>query len=175
VVAILAACGGRPKPLPPSVDVRAEIEQAEKAERARRHDLAKIHYERAVAGAKDPASISYARREYALTLISWGEFPQATQHLEVALGAKPDDAASWHDLGMLRHKQGNDDGAIQALEKARDLAPRDVRPLKTLAALRWKTGDKAGATAAYRRMLELDLPDRVREKVEWALRELAKP
>jgi hypothetical protein len=81
IIAVLAACGGRAKPRPPSVDVRAEIQLAERAEKARRHDLAKIHYERAVAGAKDPASIWYARREYAETLASWGEFPQAMAHL----------------------------------------------------------------------------------------------
>ncbi|MBA2545194.1 MAG: tetratricopeptide repeat protein, partial [Deltaproteobacteria bacterium] len=120
-------------------------------------------------------SISYARSKYALTLISWGEFPQATHHLEVALGARPDDAASWHDLGLLRHKQNDNTGAIQALEKARDLAPDDVRPRKVLAVLRWKIGDKRGAAAEYRRLLELDLPDKLREGVEWALRELAKP
>lgn len=175
LTAALAACGGKAKPAPPSVDVRQEVEMAEKAEKARRHDLAKIHFERAVAGAKDPSSIAYARREYAETLITWGEYPLAIQHLEVALGARPDDAAGWHDLGMLRHNQGNHAGAIQALEKSRDLAPRDARPLKSLAALRWKLGDKSGAAAEYRRMLALDLPDRVREKVEWALRELAKP
>jgi Flp pilus assembly protein TadD len=76
---------------------------------------------------------------------------------------------------MLKHKQGDNAGAIKALETARDQAPKDPRPLKTLAVLRWKLGDKAGAAAEYRRMLELDLPDRLRTQVEWAIRELAKP
>jgi tetratricopeptide (TPR) repeat protein len=175
VLVLLVACGARAKPPPPSIDVRREVQQAEAAEKARRHDLAKIHFERAVAGAKDASSIAYACREYAETLISWGEYPAAIAQLEVALGARPDDAAGWHDLGMLRHNQGNHAGAIQALEKSRDLAPRDVRPRKALAALRWKLGDKPGAAAEYRGMLELDLPDGVRAKVEWALSLLAKP
>ena len=39
----------------------------------------------------------------------------------------------------------------------------------------WKRGDKASATREYRAMLALDLPERLRAKVEWALTELAKP
>lgn len=176
VVLVVAACGGaRTKVAAPSVDVRAEIEQAEQAEKARRHDLAKIHYEKAVAGAKDRASIGYANREYAETLITWGEYPLAIHHLEAALVAHPSDPKSWHDLGLLKHKQGDNAGAIAALETSRDQAPKDPRPRKTLAVLRWKLGDKPGAAAEYRRMLELDLPERLRVQVEWALRELAKP
>lgn len=175
LLALLVACGGAQKPQPPSVDVRAEIAQAEQAERGRRHDLAKIHYEKAVAGAKDPASIGYANREYAETLVTWGEFPLAIQHYETALGVHPKDPRSWHDLGMLRHKQGDNAGAIKALETSRDQAPKDPRPLKTLAVLRWKLGDRAGALAEYKRMLELDLPDRLRGQVEWAIKELQSP
>jgi Flp pilus assembly protein TadD len=172
----LAACGAAPpKPAAPSIDVRSEIEQAEQAEKARRHDLAKIHYEKAIAGAKDPSSIGYAHREYAETLVTWGEFPLAIQHYEIALGVHPKDPRSWHDLGMLKHKQGDNAGAIKALETSRDQAPKDQRPRKTLAVLRWKLGDKAGATAEYRRLLELDLPERLRRQVEWAIKELAKP
>ena len=173
VVAIFFACGSRPKP--PSVDVRAEVEQAEQAEKARRHDLAKIHFERAVAGAKDPTSIAFARREYAETLITWGEYPAAIQHLEIALGARGEDPVAWRYLGFLKHNRGDSPGAILAFEKSRDLSPKDFVIRRDLAVLRWKTGDRAGAAEEYRRMLDLELPARLREKVEWALRELAKP
>jgi len=76
---------------------------------------------------------------------------------------------------LLRHKLGDTAGAIVALEHARSLAPRDFRPRVALAALRWKTGDRPGAVTEYRGLLELDLPERLRGKVQWALGELAKP
>lgn len=176
LLALLVACGGaRAKPTPPSIDVRAEIAQAEQAEKGRRHDLAKIHYEKAIAGAKDPASIGYAHREYAETLATWGEYPLAIQHLETALAARPVDPHAWHDLGVLKHNQGDHATAIKAFETSRTQAPKDPRPRVALAALRWKLGDKAGAATEYRNLLELDLPDRLRAKVEWAIRELTKP
>jgi hypothetical protein len=54
------------------------------------------------------------------------------------------------------------------------LAPEDERPRKTLAVIRWKRGDLEGARAEYRAMLELQLPDKLRSKVEWAIAELSK-
>jgi tetratricopeptide (TPR) repeat protein len=170
----LAGCGGRaPAPAGPSAQVRAEIEQAEAAERARRHDVAREHYRRAVAAARDAESIAFARREFAETLVSWGEYPEAIVQLEVSLAARPD-AGAWHDLGLLRNNRGDVPGALAALEQARALAPRDVRPRVALAALRWKSGDPSGAAAEYRALLELDLPQRLRARVQWALGELAK-
>lgn len=168
----LAACGAAPRG--PSAAVRAEIAAAETAERARQHHEARAHYERAVASARDPESIAFARREFAETLITWGEYPEAISQLERALAARPD-AAAWHDLGLLRNNRGDVGGAVTALAQARALAPRDARPRIALAALLWKRGDRAAAAAEYRALLELDLPTRVRAKVEWALGELAKP
>jgi Flp pilus assembly protein TadD len=173
-LALLAACA-RPAPRMPSAAVRAQIDQAETAERARQHDVARAHYQRAVAEAADAPSISFARREYAETLITWGEIPEAIAQLEVAVSAAPKDAAAWHDLGILRHNQGDDVRALEALEHAREASPRDPRPRIALAALRWSRGDRAGATTEYKALLELDLPDRLRDKVKWALGELAKP
>ncbi|MDQ3370718.1 MAG: tetratricopeptide repeat protein [Myxococcota bacterium] len=173
---VLAGCGGRtPAARSPAPTVRSEIEQAEVAERARRHDVARVHYERAIVSARDPASIAFARRAYAETLASWGEVAAAIMHLDVAVAAVPRDPGAWHDLGILRHKQGDLGGAITALEHARTLAPADYRPRVALAALRWKQGDRAGAAAEYHGLLELELPDRLRAKVRWALDELAKP
>lgn len=173
--AALAACGARRPATPrPTTTVRAEIEQAEAAERARQHDVARRHYERAIARARDPQSIAFARREFAETLASWGEVTAAIAHLEVAVSAVATDAAAWHDLGVLRHNQGDVPGAIAALEHARTLAPRDPRPRVALAALRWKAGDHRGAATEYRGLLELDLPQRLRDKVQWALDQLAK-
>lgn len=170
---VVAACAATPKaPARPADGVRAEIEQAEQAERARRHDVARDHYQRAVAAARDAESIAFARYEFAETLMSWGEVPEAIAQLEGVVAAKPAHAAAWHDLGILRHHQGDDAGATAALVQARGLAPRDPRPRIALAALRWKRGDVAGAEAEYRALLDLDLPANVRAKVQWALEQL---
>jgi len=153
--------------------VRAELEAAEAAERARQHEVARTHYEQAIAHATDPASSAFARREYAETLISWGEYPEAIAQLEGVVAAAPDDAGAWHDLGVLRHHQGDDARAIEALERARALAPKDFRPRRTLAVLRWKRGDRAGALAEYEAMLDLELPERLRTQVQWAIQQLS--
>jgi Flp pilus assembly protein TadD len=172
----LAACAhAAPAPPGPAAAVRAEVDRADTAEQARRHDLARAHYQRAIALARDADSIGFARHEYAETLVSWGELPEARAQLELAVTAQPGDASAWHDLGLLRHHAGDDPGAIAALARAEQLAPRDVRPRTALAALYWQRGDKASAAREYRGMLALELPDRLRAKVEWALAELAKP
>jgi len=175
VIGALAACAHPAPPRGPAVVVRAEVEQAETAEKARQHDVARQHYQRAIHEARDPDSIAFARHEYAETLVTWGEAPEARAQLEIAVVAKPDDPGAWHDLGMLRHHAGDDPGAIAALGRARALAPDDARPRTALAALYWKRGDKASAAREYRGLLALELPERVRLKVEWALAELAKP
>ena len=175
-LAAAAACAhAAPAAHKPTAAVRAEIEQAETAEKARQHDVARTHYQRAIEAARDPASIAFARHEYAETLVTWGEAPEARAQLERAAVATPTDASVWHDLGLLRHHAGDDPGAIQALLRAEQLVPNDPRPRTALAALYWKRGDKPNATREYRGLLELDLPDRLRAKVEWALAELAKP
>jgi len=172
----LAACAHAAPAAPgPAAAVRAEVDRADTAEQARRHDLAREHYQRAIALARDADSIGFARHEYAETLVTWSELPEARAELEIAVAAQPGDASAWHDLGLLRHHDGDDPGAIEALARAEQLAPRDVRPRTALAALYWRRGDKASAAREYRGMLALELPDRVRAKVEWALAELAKP
>lgn len=176
LVAAIAACGhAAPAVRGPSTEVRAEVARAEAAEKTRRHDLARQHYERAIALARGADDAVYARHEYAETLVSWGEMAAARAQLEAAVVAQPADPGAWHDLGLLRHDAGDDPGAIAALARAEQLAPDDVRPRTALAALYWRRGDKASAAREYRAMLALDLPDRLRAKVEWALGELAKP
>jgi Flp pilus assembly protein TadD len=172
----LLACGSRaPVVRAPAPTVKTEIELAEQAERQRKHDVARMHYEKAIAIAVDPASSAYARREFAETLASWGEVPEAVAHLERSVALVDDDPGAWHDLGILKHNRGDIPGATRALSRAKQLAPGDFRPRVALAALRWKTGDKASAKTEYEALLELELPDRLRAKVKWALGELAKP
>jgi Flp pilus assembly protein TadD len=172
---VCVACSHPATPRGPSTTVRADLQRAEDAERARHHDVARAEYERAIADAHDPDSIRVAHREFAETLETWGEIAAAAEHLEAAVAAKPDDAASWHDLGILHHSLGDDVAAGRALERAKQLAPNDPRPRIALAALRWARGDRAGAAAEYKDLLRLELSDRVRAKVHWAIDQLSKP
>jgi Flp pilus assembly protein TadD len=175
VLAVLLGCGGGAarQAAAPAPGTRAAVARAEEHERARRHDLARAEYERAIAEAPDPASEVYARVELASQLAFWGEVAAAITQLEAVVALDPRHARAWHDLGVLRHHQGDDPGATAALARAVELAPRDPRPRIALAALLWQTGDRAGARAQYQALLELDLPDNVREKVEWAIEQLA--
>ncbi len=173
----LCACARPPAVQGPSSAVKLEIERAEAAEQARQHDVARTHYERAIASARDPASIGFARREFAETLATWGEIESAHAQLERAVAATPDDPIAWQMLGIVRASDAIRDipGALAALEKSKQLAPRAWIPRRDLAVLHWKLGHRAEALAEYRAMLELDLPARLREKVEWAIQQLSKP
>ncbi len=170
----LAACGSAaPAPKGPSPVVRADVQSAEAAELKRDHDVARARYERAIADARDPKSESFARREYANTLASWGEVPAAIAQLERAVVATPADPRPWQDLGVLRSNQDNLAGARDALEHAKALIPDKYPPRVALAALRWKSGDTAGALAEYRELATLELPERLRTKVLWAIDQLS--
>jgi tetratricopeptide (TPR) repeat protein len=172
LLVLLVACGGRQPVREPAPTVKQEVDLAERAEKKRQHDVARVHYERAVAIAHDPASSAYAHRELAETLSTWGEYSAAIAHYEASL-ALVEDASAWHNLGMLRHNQGDVPGAIAALEKARALAPEDPRPRVSLGVIRWKSGDLAGALAEYKALLALELPDKLKDKVQWAIGELS--
>jgi Flp pilus assembly protein TadD len=174
------ACGAHPArppgPTTSATAVRAEVELAERAERARDHDGARRHYEAAItqaSAANDAAALQEARRDYAETLISWGELRAAALQLERLVAAAPRDAAAWHDLGMVRHGEGDELGALAALATAKRLLPHDPRPRIALAALQWKLGQLDAAGREYRDLLTLDLSEHVRQKVRWALDVLA--
>ena len=174
---VIAACARPAPPRAPSAIVRAEIEQAEAAERARRHDVARTHYQRAVAAARDPASIAFARREYAETLMTLGRGrPRRSRSSRAWSRSPPTMRRRGTISGSCATTRATMPGRSHALERARALAPRRIHaPAIALAALRWKRGDREGARAEYRALLELELPDRLRAKVKWALAELARP
>jgi tetratricopeptide (TPR) repeat protein len=174
VVVVLGACRS-PAPRAPTNTVRSEIDLAEDAEKARKHDEARLHYERAIAAATDPASVHIAHREFGETLATWGEVDEAKIHLEASVAAIADDPIAWQMLGIVRNKVGDIPGAFAALEKSKALAPRAWIPRRDLAVLHWKLGQREAALAEYKDMLTLDLPDRLREKVLWAIDQLSKP
>jgi tetratricopeptide (TPR) repeat protein len=169
--------------------VRAEITAAEDAEAKRNHEVARTHYEAAVAAAHDPRSAGFAHREYGETLATWGENEAARTHLEASVAAVATDPMAWQMLGILRAKLGDTAGAFTALERSKQLAPRAWIPRRDLAVLHWtlaegRTHDpdpavaarhRAAALAEYKEMLDLDLPDRLREKVRWAIDVLSRP
>ena len=173
---IAAACTHAQPAAPPRISsaVRADLDRAEDAERKRRHDIARVEYERAVADATNAASRHFAHREYAETLETWGELDAATAHLEAAVAAAPGDALAWQHLGLLYHHAGDDRRARAALERSKQLAPNSYYPRKALAALDLCANDRDGALAEYREMLALDLPDRMRADVQQAIDYLAK-
>lgn len=173
-LAVAAGCA-HPQPARPAPAVAAEVARAEAALARRDHLVARAAYERAVALATDQPSELYARKELAEALVLWRDLPAAVEQLARLTALAPDDPATWHDLGIVRHTLGDDDGARVALERARDLRPRDPRPRLALAALAWSRHDRAAALAEYRALAALDLPARLRDKVDWALRELARP
>src|SRR5690606_21988198 len=111
---VLAACTSThsPRPAAPSPTVREAIERAEAAEARREHDVAREHYQAAVAAARDPASVGFARREFAETLAKWGETEEARTQLEAAVAAVPADPIAWQMLGIIRHQLGDIDGAF---------------------------------------------------------------
>lgn len=163
----LAACAGRQKPSQSTIDL---VDRADAAELKRDHATARQLYEEAIARAPNPASERYARHEFADTLAQWGEIDNLGAQLEAIVALAPNDAAAWHDLGVVRHNQGDDAGAVQALLKAQELAPRDPRPRLALAQMYWIAGDKASALAEYVECRKLDLPDNYRAKVEGAIK-----
>jgi tetratricopeptide (TPR) repeat protein len=173
--AMLAACSRTPAPTSPTDVVKADILRAEDAEKARKHDEARRYYEQAIAEANDPASKHMAHREYGETLATWGEADAAKLHLEASIAAIDNDPIAWQMLGIVRHKLGDIPGAFAALEKSKALAPTAWIPRRDLAVLHWKLGHREQALAEYKDMLRLDLPDRMREKVEWAIGVLERP
>lgn len=167
-------CGGRTA-RGPATATRQAIAHAESLEVQRRHDEARAAYEQAIADAPDRESEIFARLELASTLATWHDVGGAIAQLEAVVALDDRLARAWHDLGVLRHAERDDAGARAALERAVELAPDDTRPRIALAALLWDSGDLAGARAQYQALLSLDLPSNVRDKVEWAIAELAPP
>jgi len=169
-----AACGAAPAKTKPRVhtSVAALVKQAKQHERKRRYDKARVLYTRAKTEAPDDHSRAFAGRSLALALIFWGEYAGAETELEGVLRLYKGDVASWHDLGMLRHRRGDLLGAEQSFRTAIKLRSNNPRTRIALAALLWKSKRLADALVEYKALLQLELPPRIRDKVRWAIKVL---
>lgn len=176
LLALVAGACAKPAPRRPALDTRVQslVKRAKAQERRRRYDLARSFYEQADRAARDDFNRAYAGRSYAMALIFWGEYDHAETELGRVVRLNPHDVASWHDLGMLRHRRGDVLGAEQAFRRAIALRKNNPRSRIALAALLWKTRRWADALHEYRALLDLALPHRVREKVQWAIAVLQK-
>lgn len=184
---IVAACR-TPHPVA-TAQTEAAVRAAETAERDRRHDVARARFQSAIASARDPQSIGFARARFGETLLTWGEYREGTAQLEASVAAYPNDPAPWHNLGLGRVQMGDLEGAADAFENARDLAPTDWRPRISLAELRWRLATTCFRTAQhgdcaalvettrheYRALLALSIPHSLRRAVKWALTQLELP
>ena len=170
---LLLGCGApvasRPGPDEPAATTRALLVQAEAAEAQRRYDRAQALYLQARREAPDHASRAAAALAHGRALIFWGEYALAEAALAEAARLQPGQARAWHDLGMVRHHQGDLAGAEAALRRSIAVQPDDGRSRIALAALLWQQGRLREALRAYEAMGALDLPPRVRERVAWAI------
>lgn len=178
------ACGSRapgpaPEPATPAPATRALLERAEAAERERRYDRADALYREARGRAPDPASRAAAAVAHGRALVFWGAYQQAEAALDEATRLAPGNAGAWHDLGMVRHELGDLAGAEIAFRRSVAVQPRDGRSRIALAALLWKQRRLRDALREYESLAELELPERVRDRVDWAIhtlrRQLAEP
>lgn len=88
-----------------------------------------------------------------------GEHERAAALLERALGIAPDNAVLWHNLAIVRYRQGAHGQAEQMALRAAELAGGDERlqavNWRLIAAAREARGDAAGAEEASTRALRL--------------------
>jgi tetratricopeptide (TPR) repeat protein len=170
VVTIIVGCATTPHPSP---GTRSQLADADRALAGRDYDVALADYDRAVESAPDTVSEQLALRERAEARLFMGDAAGAAVDLARLTVIAPRDPRPWHDLGIVRANIGDHPGATIALVTATSLAPDDPRPRIALAALRWADGDREGARRDYQVLLTLELPDAVRDKVRWALEQLA--
>jgi len=75
--------------------------------------------EKMIAGGRDSYEARLAAGQARLRA---GELPRAIEHLEKALGFKPEQTMAWQELGKARQESGDVEGARDAWRQGRDVA-----------------------------------------------------
>ena len=81
---------------------------------------------------------------------------KATDELLASFLARPDDSASYHNLGNFRLERHEYEAAIEAFTTAIRLQPRDISPLVNVSLAYNLTGQNPKAEASLRQALRLD-------------------
>ena len=129
------------------------------AELLRRNRIAEAKDELESALEIDAESVR-AQALYGLALFRGGSFEQARPIYEKLVVIAPDDAAYHLNLGLVRLKLADADGAVTALERSRDLDPSQGRAVNYLGLAYARGGRYA---EAYRAFLVAGQSDLARE------------
>jgi len=79
-----------------------------------------------------------------------GRFDDASEHLRIATVLAPDWAPGWVNLGVVRNRMGDPDGAFEAYRKALEADPHDSSALTNIAAVYRSQGMAREADTALR-------------------------
>jgi tetratricopeptide (TPR) repeat protein len=82
--------------------------------------------------------------------------PEARTAYERAIGASPESAFLYRELGVLERRAGNTDQAVARLQRATGLDPLDATAFVQLAEILESRQDFAGAETAYRKAVDLE-------------------
>lgn len=145
------------------------LARADEAEDRRDHLEARRLYEQAIREASGVQSKALATREWASTLLFWGEYEEAEQRLEECVALQPTQASAWHDLGILRSYRGDEPGAAKALQMAVRVAPSAPKPRIALAAHFMKQKQYKKAKEQYEVLLSLSIPPKLASAAKRAL------
>lgn len=99
--------------------------------------------------------IPRAHFEAACRLFRLGLYEEAEEGFRTVLQQQRGNADAWNMLGIVLHRRGQTEAAVQALETAIDMAPRAPEALCNLGNLYKDVGDSATAKRYYRRALAL--------------------
>lgn len=106
---------------------------------------------------------------------SWAErgenLEEAFELIEKAVELQPNSGAIIDSLGWAHYQLGNYNEAVGHLEQAASIEPSDPTITDHLGDVYWQLGREIEARYQWRRVLELETPDKLRELVEQKLAE----
>ncbi|WP_375211162.1 tetratricopeptide repeat protein [Hyphococcus sp.] len=112
---------------------------------------------------QEPAALNYLG-------YSWAErglnLDEAFGLIEKAVAIEPNSGAYIDSLGWAHYQLGDYDEAVGHLEHAASLEPADPTITEHLGDVYWRLGRKIEARYEWKRVLELEPPQQMRERVE---------